>query len=152
MFESNFGSNEKAARSDMSEKNSEAPEARAERLHARCFGIVLLVIGIGSLAVAWSVKDAVPVVGATLLGFIVGMLVGFFAQETEEWSRSAMTASVAVLAGAGTLALLHYGAAFDPQGIWFYPIGLVVGFGFGTVWVAADPAFSAHDQTTRKSS
>jgi len=62
---------------------------------------------------------------------------GFYAQEEETWSRQAMTASVAVLTGAGAVALLRYNAA-DPASVWFYPIGLVTGFGFGTIWADVD--------------
>lgn len=102
------------------------------------FGLGLVLIGLGGLAVALIDKDAVAVVGAVLLGFIIGMLVGFFVQEAKEWTRSAMTASVAVLTGAGVVALLRYGAP-DPHGVWFYPVGLVIGVGFGTIWDAVDP-------------
>ncbi|WP_157450336.1 hypothetical protein [Bradyrhizobium sp. ARR65] len=103
------------------------------------FGLGLVLIGLCGLAVASVNKDAGAPVGAALLGFIIGMLVAFFAQEAEEWTRSAMTSSVAVLTGAGVLALLRYGAP-DLQGVWFYPIGLVIGFGFGTIWDVVDPA------------
>jgi tetrahydromethanopterin S-methyltransferase subunit C len=103
------------------------------------FGIVLVLVGLVGLAIGWISRDNIPAVGATLLGLIIGMLVGFFAQEAKEWTRAAMTASVAVLTGAGTLALLRYGAP-DQHDVWFYPVGLVIGFGFGTIWDAVDPA------------
>ncbi|MGY4289150.1 putative membrane protein [Bradyrhizobium sp. LM2.7] len=103
------------------------------------FALGLVLIGVCGLGVAFFNKDAGAAVGITLLGFIIGMLVGFFVQETDEWTRSAMAASVAVLTGAGVVALLRYGAP-DPQGVWFYPIGLVIGFGFGTIWDVVDPA------------
>lgn len=47
-------------------------------------------------------------------------------------------ASTAVLTGAGAVALLRYGATAS-QGVWFYPVGLVLGFGFGTIWDTIDP-------------
>lgn len=103
------------------------------------FGLILVLIGFGGLGVAFFHKDAGAAVGGTLLGFIIGMLVGFFVQEADEWTRSAMTASVAVLTGAGVVTLLRYGAP-DPEGVWFYPIGLVIGFGFGAIWDVVDPA------------
>ena len=103
------------------------------------FGLGLVLIGLVSFAAALIDKDAAPIVGAALLGFLIGMLVGFFVQEAKEWTRSAMTASVAVLTGAGVAALLRHGSP-DPQGVWFYPIGLVIGFGFGTIWDVVDPA------------
>lgn len=107
-------------------------------VRALCAGLGLVAIGVGGLTVAWIDREAAQVVGATLLGFIIGMLVGFFAQEAKEWTRSAMTASIAVLTGAGALTLLRYGAP-DPHGVWFYPVGLVIGFGVGTIWDAIDP-------------
>src|ERR1700738_3407346 len=101
-------------------------------------GVLLLVIGIAGARFAWASRDLVPVIGATLLGFIVGIQVGFFTQEAKNWTRSAMTGTVGVLAGAGTLAILRFGAP-DPQSAWFYPIGLVIGYGFGTIWEVIDP-------------
>ncbi len=103
-----------------------------------CFGLFVVLVGLGGLAVALIFKDLIAAVGATLLGFIIGMLVSFFVQEAEQWTRSAMVASVTVLTGAGALALLRYGAP-DQHGIWFYPVGLLIGFGFGTVWEEIDP-------------
>ena len=111
---------------------------RTTEKRALWFGFGLLLIGLSGLAVGLISRETIPVIGATLLGFIIGMLVGFFTQEAKEWTRSAMMASVAVLTGAGALALLRYGAP-DPYGVWFYPVGLVIGFGFGTVWDVIDP-------------
>lgn len=101
------------------------------------FGGLLILIGLCGFAAALVSKDLLPAVGGAFLGLIIGMLVGFYAQEAEVWTRQAMTASVAVLTGAGALALLRYNAA-DPHGVWYYPIGLVVGFGLGTIWAAID--------------
>ena len=86
------------------------------------------MFGIAALVFEWFNRDAVAIVGAVLLGFVIGMLVGFFVQEAKEWTRQAMTASVAVIASAGVLALLRY-AAPDPHDVWFYPAGLVIGYG-----------------------
>jgi tetrahydromethanopterin S-methyltransferase subunit C len=112
--------------------------AKKKTEHPLGFGIVVMLIGLGGLVLAWKYGDLLPAVGTVLLGFIIGMLVGFFVQEADEWTQTAMVASVAVLTGAGTLALLRYGT-HDTQGVWFYPIGLVIGFGFGTIWDAIDP-------------
>lgn len=112
---------------------------KRERHRAAWFGSFLVVLGFGALVFEWFNRDAVAIVGAVLLGFVIGMLVGFFVQEAKEWTRQALTASVAVIASAGVLALLRY-AAPDPHDVWFYPAGLVIGFGFGTIWDALDPA------------
>jgi hypothetical protein len=101
------------------------------------FGGLLILIGLCGFFAALANRDLLPAVGGSFLGLIIGMLVGFYAQEAEVWSRQAMTASVAVLTGAGALALLRYNSA-DPFGVWYYPIGLVAGFGFGTIWAAID--------------
>ncbi|MCK1494445.1 hypothetical protein IVB14_29565 [Bradyrhizobium sp. 180] len=116
-----------------------ATKDKEERRRAACFGVGLMLLGLGALIFEWVNRDTVAIVGAVLLGFMIGMLVGFFVQEAKEWTQSAMAASVAVLASAGVLALLRYGAP-DPHDVWFYPAGLVIGFGFGTFWDAIDPA------------
>ncbi|MEY9182280.1 peptidoglycan/LPS O-acetylase OafA/YrhL [Bradyrhizobium sp. USDA 326] len=101
------------------------------------FGGLLILIGLCGFVTALVNKNLLPAVGGTFLGLLIGMLVGFYAQEADDWTRQAMTASVAVLTGAGALALLRYDAA-DPHAVFYYPIGLVVGFGFGTIWAAID--------------
>ncbi|MDH2403459.1 hypothetical protein QCM77_26415 [Bradyrhizobium sp. SSUT18] len=103
------------------------------------FGVFLMLLGVGALVFEWFNRDAVAIVGAVLLGLVIGMFVSFFAQEAKEWTRQAMTASIAVIASAGVLALLRYRAP-DPRDVWFYPAGLIIGFGFGTIWDAIDPA------------
>jgi O-antigen/teichoic acid export membrane protein len=119
--------------------SGEGMAKRDPRGRTLCFGFGLIAIGVGGIVFARLSTDLLPPVGAMLLGFIIGMLVAFFVQEAKEWTRSALTASVSVLTGAGSMALLHYGAP-DPQSVWFYPIGLVIGFGFGTIWEELDPA------------
>ncbi|MDA9410588.1 hypothetical protein [Bradyrhizobium sp. CCBAU 45384] len=112
-------------------------EARQTRWLTVGFGAALILIGLCGFAASLLSKDLLPAIGGTFLGAVIGMLVGFYAQEAEVWSRQAMTASVAVLTGAGAVALLRYNAA-DPASVWFYPIGLVTGFGFGTIWSDVD--------------
>lgn len=131
-------SNDERVWPDLSRAAGDEMAKKETRARALWFGLGLVLIGSCGLALAWIDRDSLPAVGATLLGFIIGMIVGFFAQEAKEWTRSAMTASAAVLTGAGAMALLRYGAP-EPQGVWFYPVGLVLGFGFGTIWDAIDP-------------
>ncbi len=121
----------------MAKREEEKREASEKRWRTVGFGAVLILIGLCGFIAALISKDLLPTVGGTFLGAIIGMLVGFYAQEEETWSRQAMTASVAVLTGAGAVALLRYNAA-DPASVWFYPIGLVTGFGFGTIWADVD--------------
>lgn len=132
----------------MTKKAVEKTTEKATEKPELYFGLLLVLIGLGGLAVGLT-WDAIPAVGATLLGFVVGMLVGFFAQEAKEWNRSAVTAAVSVLTAAGALVLLRFGAP-DSHGVWFYPVGLVVGFGFGTIWIAFDSEESEEaDQAAR---
>ncbi|MCP3402724.1 hypothetical protein [Bradyrhizobium sp. CCGB20] len=116
-----------------------ATQKKTEPSRAFWFGAFLMLFGLGAVVFEWFNRDAVAIVGAVLLGFVIGMFVSFFVQEAKEWTRQAMTASVAVIASAGLLALLRYGAP-NPSDVWFYPAGLVMGFGFGTIWDAIDPA------------
>jgi hypothetical protein len=82
----------------------------------------------------------VPEFGATSLGVLIGMLTGFFVQEANEWDRHALSSAVLVLAGGGVLGFMHWASPTGAHEIWFYPIGLLAGFGLGTVWEVVDPA------------
>jgi len=77
------------------------------------------------------------VFGSLWLGILIGLMVGFFAQEADEWDRKALSASVGAVAGSGILLLLRY-LVSTPE-IWFYPMGLTGGFIIGTIWERAEP-------------
>ena len=105
------------------------------------FGVMLLVIPI---AICWlragDAKDALAAFGAVFLGGLIGMFVGFFAHEADQWNLSAMVGAATVLTGSGALAFLRYVSGGEMHEVWFYPIGLVAGYGFGTIWEVIDPA------------
>ena len=85
----------------------------------------------------WATKlkmDWVIVSGASSLGLLIGIFVGFFVQEAEKWDHRALSSAGPAFAGAGTLAILHWAASGPTRELWFYPIGLVVGFIIGTFW------------------
>jgi hypothetical protein len=81
----------------------------------------------------------VPECGAASLGLLIGMLTGFFAQEVKEWDKRALSSAVPLLTGGGVLGLMHWASSTDGHEIWFYPIGLLAGFGLGTIWEVIDP-------------
>jgi len=74
----------------------------------------------------------VVISGVCSLGLLVGVLVAFFVQEAKTWGHKELSSAVGAFAATGVLALLRLNG--DPPEVWFYPIGLVVGFIIGTVW------------------
>jgi hypothetical protein len=89
-------------------------------------------------AYAGNVK--VPEFGAASLGVLIGMLTGFFVQEAEEWDKHALSGAALVLTGGGVLGFMHWASPTGAHEVWFYPIGLLAGFGLGTIWEVVDPA------------
>ena len=111
------------------------------------WGAVALAVYAGAVALIryFAPESWVVISGVSSLGLLTGVLVAFFVQEAEEWNRRALGYSVAALASSGVLALLRLAEIYvapkdDTQVIWFYPIGLVVGFVIGTVWDWKDDA------------
>jgi hypothetical protein len=117
------------------------------------WGAVALAVYAGAVALVHYLapENWVVISGVSSLGLLTGVLVAFFVQEAEEWNHRALGYSVATLASSGVLALLRLAEIYvapndDTQVIWFYPIGLVVGFVIGTVWDwRTTQASDAHD-------
>jgi|SRR5665213_648023 len=104
-------------------------------------GLTLAVIPIVfCLLQAYAGNVKVPEFGATSLGVLIGMLTGFFVQEAKEWDKHALSSAALVLTGGGVLGFLHWASPTDAHEVWFYPIGLLAGFGLGTIWEVVDPA------------
>jgi hypothetical protein len=104
-------------------------------------GVILAAIPIlFCLHQAYAGNVKVPEFGATSLGVLIGMLTGFFVQETNEWDKHALSSAALVLVGGGVLGFMHWASPTGAHEIWFYPIGLLAGFGLGTVWDVVDPA------------
>jgi membrane associated rhomboid family serine protease len=115
---------------------------------------------VGSLLVcvfvAWG-RDWLVSIGAFWLGFVIGLLIGFFAQEAQLFDEKALTRGIGTIAGGGIFAggifvLLRFAAPDAMHEIWFYPMGLVGGFIVGTIWVWADPPDSRTRRTNPTSS
>jgi len=66
--------------------------------------------------------------GVISLGLVIGMLVGWFINEDQEFTIGGLVASVTVLSGSGVVGVFQLVA---PQGstreFWFYPIAILVG-------------------------
>jgi hypothetical protein len=73
--------------------------------------------------------DWLIVIGTLCIGLLIGSFVGYFLNEADEMSDAVLRTSVSILAGGGVVALF---GLLAPGGVsrevWFYPIGLLVGF------------------------
>ena len=70
--------------------------------------------------------SVVAVIGALCLGIIIGWLVRELVPRFKNVSVKVLSAVVSVVIGGVVLAFLS--RASDDTTIWFYPIGLIVGF------------------------
>jgi ABC-type transport system involved in multi-copper enzyme maturation permease subunit len=79
------------------------------------------------------VMDWVVALGTVSLGVVIGTLVGFYVGEAKELTRRVVTSAISIFAGAGVLAIFQFLGAYSSAGheVWFYPIGLAIGFGLG---------------------
>jgi hypothetical protein len=108
-----------------------------------------VMAALAAIPIAFCLKEAcagnvrVPEFGAVSLGGLIGMLTGFFVQEAGEWDKQALSSAALVLIGGGVLGFMHWASPRGAHEVWFYPIGLLAGFGLGTIWEVVDPAQSA---------
>jgi len=66
--------------------------------------------------------------GASSLGIVIGILVAWFVLEAKEMNLKVLSASVTVLTGGAVMGLFQFLSHSQTSEIWFYPIGLLVGF------------------------
>lgn len=103
-------------------------------------------VGLAAIPIVFCLQQAyagnvrIPEFGAASLGVLIGMLTGFFVQEAGEWDKHALSSAALVLTGGGVLGFMHWAPPTGANEIWFYPIGLLAGFGLGTIWEVVDPA------------
>ena len=91
--------------------------------------IVLLTVALRNFA------DVLVLFGSLWLGALIGLLLGFNVQESED-QRVLGTAAWAI---AGSVVFLFLRYIGDTHEIWFYPMGLVGGFIIGVLWKYAAP-------------
>ena len=77
--------------------------------------------------------DWIAALGAACFGSVVGSIVGFYLAGARELTIRILVSGLGMFAGAGVVALFHLLTAQPPVGreIWFYPIGLAIGFVLG---------------------
>ena len=80
--------------------------------------------------------DFITIAGVFWLGAFIGMVLGFYVQKNVTWNAKAITTSTSVVVGSGIVGFLSFISheTKEVHELWFYPIGLVGGFMFGTLW------------------
>jgi hypothetical protein len=68
--------------------------------------------------------NLVPAIGASCLGAVVGWLVRYFIRRFEKFGPGVLSSVITIMLGGAAVKFL----AADPTVLWFYPIGLFVGF------------------------
>jgi hypothetical protein len=72
--------------------------------------------------------DALAIVGTLCLGILVGLLIGWYLDQEQPFTITALVTVTSILSGAGVLGVFRL---ITPVGglreFWFYPIGLLVG-------------------------
>jgi len=68
--------------------------------------------------------------GAGCLGFVLGALIGLFVADSDRTTATVFTSAVGVIVGAGIIGLFKFlfGGSPITREIWFYPVGLAIGF------------------------
>ncbi|ARQ01398.1 hypothetical protein [Pseudorhodoplanes sinuspersici] len=72
--------------------------------------------------------DWLVVAGVVSLGFLVGLLVGWYVNEDQPFTATGLVASITILSGAGVLGVFHMIAPTGPtREFWLYPIAVLLG-------------------------
>lgn len=66
----------------------------------------------------------IPAIGATALGIVVGWLVRYFIRRFTTWTPSILGSVITITLGGAAIKFLDN----DKTVLWFYPIGLLIGF------------------------
>lgn len=74
--------------------------------------------------------DWLIVAGSLSLGILVGILVAYYVYEADKWDLKAVRGTITVFLSSSVMALFNF--LGGPREIWVYPIGLLIGFIFGT--------------------
>src|ERR1035441_9414277 len=68
--------------------------------------------------------NVVPAIGSTCFGIVIGWLVRFFIFRFRTFTPNVLSSVISLMCGAATMRFL----SADPNVLWFYPIGLLIGF------------------------
>ena len=68
--------------------------------------------------------ELLPAIGATCLGIVIGWLVRYFLKRFKNYTPQILGSLISILFGGAILFFLEKGK----DAIWFYPIGLLIGF------------------------
>jgi hypothetical protein len=72
--------------------------------------------------------DWLVITSVVALGFVIGLLIGWFVNEDQSFTATGLTTSISVLSGAGVLGFFHYVSPNGPtREVWLYPIGILAG-------------------------
>ena len=77
--------------------------------------------------------DGLAVFGFLMLGGFIGLLVGMFAGSERAPEAKAYSAIILAVGSAG-ISFIPLFASNSSREMWFYPVGLFVGFIFAPVW------------------
>ena len=70
----------------------------------------------------------IPDLGAACLGIVIGWLARYFLTRFRSFTPKIMASVVSILVGGAAVEFLSMGTGGGPNTVWFYPIGLLVGF------------------------
>ena len=76
-------------------------------------------------------NSVAPAIGSLCLGIVIGWLVRYFIKRFKSFSPSVLSSVISIIGGATATRLL----ASDSTVVWYYPMGLLIGFIAYTVTV-----------------
>ncbi|MBS0254777.1 MAG: hypothetical protein JSS36_06090 [Proteobacteria bacterium] len=76
--------------------------------------------------------------GCWCLGAVIGGIVAHYIANVREFTLRGMTATVAVLGGAGVIGVFQLMGTPPTTAFWMYPVGLLVGLGMVASWNVRD--------------
>ena len=94
--------------------------------------------------------NVVPALGSLSLGIVIGWLVRYFIRRFKRFTPATLTTVISIMAGGAAVKFLQA----DKTVLWFYPVGLLLGFCIYTVlalWALGLPRSRASKQASERS-